>query len=110
VRPTSYARSARIDAVRESDSEVENNLPEDLIRVWRAVRTRIKAGARRSRTETFLEWVEEHRGEVQRIIDSQIEREVEELVRNEAELRRRVASPSAYRRMSARELSDDVPF
>lgn len=109
--PQSSARVSRAgDSLRESDSEVENNLPEDLIRVWRAVRTRIKGTARRSRTEAFLEWVQEHRGEVQRIVDSQIEREVEELVRNEAELRRWVASPSHYHKMSEAELRDDVPF
>lgn len=99
----------RADSLQESDSQVQHNIPHDLHAVWRAVRTRIKSTPRRSRTETFLEWVAEHGGEVQRILDRQYERDVAELVQHEAELRRRVQSPRAYRRMSSRQL-DDVPF
>jgi hypothetical protein len=96
------------DALQESDSQVRSNIPHDMIPVWVAVRGRIKSTPRRSRTEAFLEWVEEHQGEVRRILDRQIEREVDDLVTHERELRRRVAKPGNYRRMSERELA--VPF
>jgi hypothetical protein len=109
-RNTQPTAARRATAIQESDSGVESNLPEDLIRVWRAVRTRIKGSAYRTRTEAFLEWVAEHRGEVQRIVDQHIDREVAELVRHEAELRKRVASPHAYRRMTNAQLLEDVPF
>jgi len=103
------AHKRRGDSLQESDSEVVHNIPHDLLPVWKAVRGRIKSTPRRSRTETFLEWIEEHQGEVQRILDKQIERDVSELVQQEAELRKRVASPRSYRAMSSAALSD-VPF
>lgn len=111
AQPKGSGRRQAADAIRESDSEVEHNLPEDLIRVWRAVRTRIKGSAYRTRTEAFLEWVAEHRGEVQRIVDRHIDREVAELVRHEHELRKRIGSPNTYRRMTDAQLqASDVPF
>lgn len=107
-RPAPRAR--RAEAIHESDSEVANNLPEDLLPVWRAIKGQIRGTDRRSRTEAFLEWVQEHRGVVRNILDEQIDRDVAELVAHEAELRARVASPRNYRRMSDAQLRDDVPF
>jgi hypothetical protein len=109
LRAKKLGHVRRGDALQESDSEVRGNIPRDLLPVWLAVRSKIKSTPRRSRTETFLEWVQEHQAQVERILDRQIERDVAELVRNEAELRKRVMSPRAYSRMSSRELSD-VPF
>jgi hypothetical protein len=103
-------RRRTAEYIAESDSVVANNLPADLLPVWRAVKSRIKGGARRSRTEAFLEWVQEHRGEVQRIVSRQIDDDVAELVAHEAELRKHVMQPAHYRRMSSRELASDVPF
>ena len=107
--PFQRAPARRADAISESNSEVAHNLPHDLLPVWRAVQGRIRSTPRRSRTETFLEWVEEHRGEVRRIIDREIDRDVAELARNEAELRRQAGSARHYRRLTDRQLSD-VPF
>lgn len=97
-------------SLQESDSQVAHNLPHDLLPVWRAVKNRIKGTPRRSRTEAFLEWAAEHRGEVQRIVTRQIDRDVEDLIKHEAELRARVVSPSHYRDLSDRELREAVPF
>lgn len=108
--PLRASSSRRAESIQESDSHVQNNLPADLVPVWRTVRARIKGSARRSRTEAFLEWVAEHRGEVRRILDKQIDRDVQELVRHEAELRARVVQPRHYKRMTDRELLADVPF
>lgn len=63
------ARVRRAEQVRESDDEVRRNLSPDLAIVWSAVRGRIKPSKRRTRTEAFLEWVEEHQGDAARILD-----------------------------------------
>ncbi len=54
--------------------------------------------------------MQEHRGEVQRIVSRQIDKDVAELVAHEAELRKNVMRPSHYSSMSWRELDADVPF
>lgn len=109
-RPTGAAKRARArEQAAESDSEVEANLPEDMLPVWRAVKKKIKASPRRTRTEAFLEWANEHRADVLRIQDAQIDRDVAELVKHEAELRSRVGSRRYYRTASDAQL-DDVPF
>jgi len=112
-RPNPLANEQRrrsAEYIAESDSAVAANLPADLLGVWRAVKGRIRGTARRSRTEAFLEWVQEHRGEVQRIVDRQIDADVAELVAHEAELRRHVFEPRHYKRMTERQLQNDVPF
>lgn len=103
------AARRRIESVTESDSEVANNIPHELLPVWRSVKSRIKGNARMSRTEVFFHWVEEHAPEVQRIMHRQFESDVDELVRHEQQLRERVARPKAYREMTDRQLAD-VPF
>jgi hypothetical protein len=105
----SAPKSRRIEALHESDSEVENNIPHELLPVWRRVKSRIKGTPRRSRTEAFFEWAAEHEPDVQRIIHTQFDADVAELIKHEQELRERVGDASAYRRMSDDELSD-VPF
>lgn len=54
----------RIAAVRESDDDVRQNLPPRLLRVWEKHKRGIKGDARRTRTEAFLDWVEENADEV----------------------------------------------
>lgn len=103
------AHKRAIDAIQESDSEVVNNIPHELLPVWRAVKSKIRGNPRRSRTETFIEWVQENEPTVQNIMHKQFERDVAELIEHEQELRERVGSPKHYARMSDRELAD-VPF
>jgi hypothetical protein len=98
-----------IEAITESDSEVRGNIPHELLPVWRAVKGKIKGTPRRSRTETFFEWVAEHEPQVRSILHRQFERDVDEMMEHEEELRSRVMSPTAYRAMSDRQLSE-VPF
>lgn len=102
-------RTDRIRSISESDSEVENNLPIDLVLVWQRVKHRIKATPRRTRTEAFVEWAAEHAAEVARIQDEQLEREIAELVSREAELRERTGSTHYYRHASDQDL-EPVPF
>jgi hypothetical protein len=92
------ARARRADTIHESDSEVVANIPADLVPVWKAMRTKIKATPRRTRTEAFIEWAHDHPGEVLRIVDAQILKDVDALVAEEARLRREVAKPSTYSR------------
>ncbi len=98
-------RRRRIEAIQESDSQVLQNIPPELVPVWRVVRGKIKSSPRRSRTEAFLEWAQEHAGDVLTIIDRQYQADVEAMAREEAKLRREVELPSHYRRMTDAELA-----
>lgn len=102
-------RQRAAERIQESDAEVANNLTADMLPVWRAVRSRIKGSPRQTRTEAFYQWAHDHPGDVLKIQDRQYMDDVAELVKNEAELRQRVRTPRAYRRMNAAELAD-VPF
>lgn len=62
ARPTLKRTSA--EARSESDDAVRDNLPAELVPVFNRVRRTIQAGPRKSRTESFLEWVEAHPDEV----------------------------------------------
>ncbi len=48
---------------RESDEEVRQNIPRALVELFNRVRHAIKGNARQTRTEAFLQYVEEHPGE-----------------------------------------------
>jgi hypothetical protein len=108
-RPAFAKQPRKITTITESDSEVENNLPHDLILVWRRVKHRIKATPRRTRTEAFIEWAHEHAADVATIQNEQLEQDIAELVAREAELRERTGSMDYYRNASSADLGD-VPF
>ncbi len=55
--------------ISESDDEVRQNIPEHLIPLFERVRPGIKKCAGKSRTEVFLEYVEEHPGEEIEAVD-----------------------------------------
>lgn len=48
----------------ESDDEVRQNIPPELLPTFEVVKRSIKAHDRKSRTEAFLEWVEAHPSEI----------------------------------------------
>lgn len=48
----------------ESDEEVRNNIPPELVPTWEVEKRGIRGNARKSRTEEFLEWVEQHPSEI----------------------------------------------
>lgn len=60
------------EAKRESDDAVRGNIPADLVVVFDAVRRNIKGSPLKSRTEAFLEYVEENPDDVQSIMDEAI--------------------------------------
>lgn len=80
--------SRRAELVAESDSQVEHNIPHELIPVWREVKAKIQATPRRSRTEAFAEWAAEHQSRVREIIDRDLEASIVELIKHESEQRR----------------------
>lgn len=101
----SQAAKARVERRQESDSEVEGNIPHDLIPVWRKLRERFKATPRKSRTEAFAEWASEHTAKVREILDADIEGSIAELVRHEAQHRRELnEGKRALRKHSDQEL------
>lgn len=99
------ARRRGAEARQESDQRVESNLPGDLIPIWRKVKNRIKTrGGRRSRTEAFLEWVEENADEVQAMRAKAQARAWEDIPSEMAEYERRMYEEGRY------PSSGDVPF
>jgi hypothetical protein len=94
-------RLTKREARSESDDEVRNNIPRELEPVWRAVKDRIRAGARRTRTEAFLEWVHDNSASVTRILNQAHESDIEDLVQQEAAMyaqnpRLRMRNPTPY--------------
>lgn len=117
TKPTSCAlpRSSKARERRqESDCEVAANIDEPGLRVvWEHVKQKIKPGPRRSRTEAFLEWAQEHPGEVYAIQEADAERALVELEREERRMARELKKAGRYRKRSPDELAElltAVPF
>jgi hypothetical protein len=95
------ARSSSAERKQESDDEVVRNLPESLVGVFGKMRRHVKGGPRRTRTEAFLEWVEENPGEVYALQGAQAERDLARLV---------AEHDRATRLARRKSLAADVPF
>lgn len=112
VCPTRPGRARELRS--ESDCEVQANIDEPGLRVvWEAVKQRIKAGKRRSRTEAFYEWVAEHPAEVYEIQERDAERAIDALEREERRMAAQVKKATRYRKKSPAELRvllAGVPF
>ena len=103
-RRTSPGAVAKI-AREESDDQVRANIPADLVSVFDAMRKRIKAGPRRSRTEAFLEWVEENPDEALQIqiagANDDVSKMIRDYERHERELQahtKAIRHPKRYSR------------
>ena len=95
------ARSSSAERAQESDDEVKHNLPPALVKVFAKIRKQVKGSPRRTRTEAFLEWVEENPGEVYAMQGAQAERD----------LGRMLAEHERGTRLERRkQLAADVPF
>ena len=98
----------------ESDCEVAANIDDPGLRVvWEHVKAKIKGGPRRSRTEEFLEWAQEHAGEVYAIQEADAERALLELEKEERRLSRELKKAGRYKKRSPEELAEllaAVPF
>lgn len=73
-------RTTRAERRQEADEEVERNLPPELVAVWRSVKGSIRGSDRISRTEKFLQWVEENPDAVHAVLYEAAERDVARLV------------------------------
>lgn len=110
------ARARRAESILESDDAVRRNLSEDLAIVWDVKKRSIRPSTRRTRTEAFLEWVEEHPGEAARILDEhaamrwqgreETEAEYLERTRPKRVAQRRIANLDRQQELSP----DDIPF
>jgi hypothetical protein len=90
----------------ESDDYVRGNLPPELVGVFDRVKGKITGSARRTRTEAFLEWVQEHPEDVLRHQEHAADRDVAALV---AEHHATAARLRKGKRHYV-ELADAVPF
>lgn len=86
-RERDRGRATRAERRAESDEQVEANIPEALVAVWRHVKRDIKPTGRMSRTEAFEQWVHDHAGDVARIQAEEMDRDIASLVAREAEER-----------------------
>lgn len=103
----SGVRSTRTERRQESDDEVRRNIPDGLVAVFDRVRRHIRGSDRKSRTEAFLEWVEENPGEVYALQAVDAERELAKMIA-EHERTERLARKRGGRRGSV--ALADVPF
>lgn len=90
----------------ESDDYVRGNLAPELVGVWDRVKGRIHGSARRTRTEAFLEWVQEHPEDVMQHQEHEAEREVAALVAEHHAIAARLRKGKRH----YVELADAVPF
>jgi len=81
----------------ESDGEVEGNLPPELVPLWTKVRRRIKGSSRRTRTEAFLEYAQEHPREIVEAQEGGIEARICELEHAHAKAARLAKRPKMTR-------------
>lgn len=77
-RRKEHPHATHIERRAESDAEVRSNLPPDLISLFERVKRVIKATSRRSRTEAFFAYVEEHPDEMLNAIDDKTDALVRE--------------------------------
>ncbi len=104
-------RSSRAERASESDDEVRNNLPHELVPVFDALRSKIRGNSRRSRTEAFLEYVHDHPGMVLEIGEQTLQRDLERLEQEERRFAREIRSGRRYRGPGvAAALEEAVPF
>lgn len=97
-RKRGQSRATARERAQEADEDVERNLPSDLVDVWHAVKRTIRATPHKSRTEGFLEWVEQTPEAVWEIRERVAERKLAQLIREEHELHRASRKASRYKR------------
>lgn len=91
-KPQVSAREKR----SESDDEVRGNISPELVPLFERVKRQIKSSARKSRTEAFLQYVEEHPDEAMAAIDDKTEAVIRDLQRQD-----RTRRPLARAKLSA---------
>lgn len=90
-------RSTARERSQEDDDAVRSNLPAELVPVFDKHRKQFKDGAKRSRTEAFLEWAEENPDEILLVQQSEADRSLRALLKEQRELGRSVRSARRYK-------------
>jgi hypothetical protein len=88
---------------RESDDEVEGNLPREFVSLWHRVKGRIRGSDRMTRTEAFMEYAHNHPAEVLVALEDRTEEVIRELEARERQARREL------KRKPPREAYADLP-
>jgi hypothetical protein len=109
VRRREHPHATYIERRAESDDEVRANISPDLVPLFERVRRGIKASPRVSRTEAFLEYAEEHPGEVLDVIEDKTETLIRELERQHRETSR-MPRAAMRRSVDVASQSEAAPF
>jgi molybdenum-dependent DNA-binding transcriptional regulator ModE len=105
-------RSTARERRQEDDDAVRSNLPAELVPVFEKHRKAFKDTAKRSRTEAFLEWAEENPDEILLVQQSEADRGLRELLKQQRELGRDVRNARRYKQTPEElaQLLAAVPF
>lgn len=98
-------RSTARERRQESDDEVRSNLPPELVPVFERFGRSLKGGPRRTRTEAFLEWVEENPDVIYEFQQQDADRWLGQLLAEQAQLQK-----AQRRGRGARVSLGGVPF
>ena len=111
-RKRAQQRTTKRERTAEDDDEVRSNLPAELVPVFDLVAKQIKAGPRRSRTEAFLEWAEEHPEEIYSVQQAEADQHLARLIRDHEEHGRAMRKAGRYRQSpdKMREMLASAPF
>jgi hypothetical protein len=104
-------RASRAERRSESDDEVRANLDPEYIGLWERVKGKIRGGDRKSRTEAFMQYAEEHPAELMEVLEDRTDvlvRELERQEREHAKLAR--ARPRGSAAKVAAGAESEVPF
>jgi hypothetical protein len=102
----SIVRASRGEREEESAGEVEGNIPPEYVPLWRRVSKKIKGSSRRSRTEAFLAYAEEHPREIVEAQEDNVDATIRELESRARHHAKRARTSSKYTRAEL----DAVPF
>ncbi len=107
-----HVHAAALERSRESDDEVANNIPAELLPVWNARKSKTSPTLNASRTEVFLDWMHNHSADVARILANDIKAKVKDWEREERSMSKRGAAepdtsfdPDVLEAMPVREAS-----
>lgn len=95
-------RKSAAEVIAESDDQVRQNLDLELVPVFNRVRRTIRSSPHQSRTEAFLQWVEENPDEVITLRQQAADVELERLFREHAKAERQARGQRRTRPKSKR--------
>lgn len=103
----SIVRASAAERAQESAGEVEGNIPPEYVPLWKRVQGKIKGSSRRSRTEAFLRYAEEHPNEIVEAQEDNVDATIRALEKRMGEHAKIARKPA--RKYTAAELAS-VPF